>query len=241
MNRSCLALLVFSIAITSCSPSVKTSVIASQKAQAHGADIVVYGVNTNPPTSAKTLGSVKISDTGFTLRCTYDIVLALAKVEARKIGGNALKLVEHKTPTALGSSCHRITAQILFVAEGEMPRATAEIELVDSVLLKQGCAKVHFYRYGGIGSLVGYNVHVGDSIVCRVQNDSKETVKICTSGKTVFWAKTETREDVTLTLEAGKEYFVRCGIEMGAFVGRPTMLKVDYATGKVELESIDDN
>ena len=41
------------------------------------------------------------------------MVIEKAKNEARKLGGDAIKIVNHKPPTVLGSSCHRIEANIL--------------------------------------------------------------------------------------------------------------------------------
>lgn len=57
------------------------------------------------------LGEVKIGDTGFSTNCDYETVIDAAKLEARKVGGNAIKIVSHQNPDFV-SSCHRITATI---------------------------------------------------------------------------------------------------------------------------------
>jgi hypothetical protein len=65
------------------------------------------------PVGSKMLGSVKIGD-NMRLRCGYDRTLEAVKSEARKKGGNAIKITDVKKPD-LWSSCYRIKADVYFV------------------------------------------------------------------------------------------------------------------------------
>jgi hypothetical protein len=44
---------------------------------------------------------------------------------------------------------------------------------------------------------------------------------------------------VPIDVVFGKSYYLRCGIKMGALVGRPTLELVDYQTGKAEFENFE--
>lgn len=103
------------LALHGCGPSVRT-VLADPKEQPYVLDpsrpIEVLGVAEPTPEGAVTVGTVKIGDTGFSTSCGWERVLSEARNEARKAGGDLLKLTSHVPPN-FGSSCHRITALIL--------------------------------------------------------------------------------------------------------------------------------
>jgi hypothetical protein len=100
-------------------------------------------------------------------------------------------------------------------------------------------AVVHFYRPGKLpGFLIGYNVHVGDSVVYRASNGSHRAVRLTQPGPVTVWAKTEAREEISLMLQAGREYYVRCTIGVGVLVGRPHLKQVTAAEGLEESADI---
>lgn len=74
-------------------------------------EIKVYGLNTKIPVNAEILGIVKVGETGFTINCGYSVVLEKVQQEARKAGGNAVKIIKHTPPGF--STCHIIMAKIL--------------------------------------------------------------------------------------------------------------------------------
>jgi hypothetical protein len=53
-----------------------------------------------------------------------------------------------------------------------------------------------------------------------------------------LWAKTEKRIEFPIEIQPGQEYYIRCGVDMGAFVGRPSIEIVDSRTGKYEFDAI---
>ncbi|TAF45767.1 MAG: hypothetical protein EAZ51_02490 [Sphingobacteriales bacterium] len=97
----------------SCAPKINTQITKTYPTLNFNDEVKVFGLKTVLPANIEVIGSIKIGDTGFTLNCNYETVLENAKIEARKIGGNAIKITEHLFPSVFGSSCHRIKAVIL--------------------------------------------------------------------------------------------------------------------------------
>ncbi|HNY02352.1 MAG TPA: hypothetical protein PKG48_07190 [Bacteroidales bacterium] len=107
----------------SCAPKVTTFVTKTYPPANPRQRVMVYGLREPVPEKAEQLGGLKIGDTGFSMDCSLETVIAKAQEEARKVGGNALKITSH-TPPDLFSSCHRISAVILRV-EGPESLLTA--------------------------------------------------------------------------------------------------------------------
>lgn len=217
----------------SCSHRVSTSLSKSYPALNYQQEVVVIGLNEAEPDNSEVLGQVKLGDTGFSTKCNYEMAIDKAKLEARKAGGNAIKIIEHKPPSLMGSYCHRITANILKIDDIERYSAEAEEE----VLLDVDYAILNVYRYGGVGALVGYDLYLGDSVICRVRNNFKTTIHIRKDGLNTLWARTEAKAEVPIDIEMGKTYYLRCGIKSGAFVGHPHLDLIDSKAGKVEFTS----
>ncbi|MDR1675085.1 MAG: DUF2846 domain-containing protein [Tannerella sp.] len=105
--------------------------------------------------------------------------------------------------------------------------------------LDESCALIHIYRPGSmVGVAISYNLNLDDEVVFRVKNKRKTTVRVTSEGLKTLWAKTETREELPIDIELGKEYYVRCGVGMGFFVGRPKLEIVDLQVGKLEFAKI---
>lgn len=108
---------------TSCSPRVGSTITKSYPALSTESPITVYYLQERFPVDADTLGKVKISDTGFTTKCDSLTVINEIKNEARKAGGNAVKITSHRKPSILGSSCHQMEAMILRIDESSIRSA----------------------------------------------------------------------------------------------------------------------
>ncbi len=104
------------ILLQSCSPKINTQITKTYPTLSYNEEVKVFGLKTVLPQNIEIIGTIKIGDTGFTLNCNYETVLENAKIEARKIGGNAIKITEHSFPNLL-SSCHRIKADILRIKD----------------------------------------------------------------------------------------------------------------------------
>ncbi|MDR2476089.1 MAG: DUF2846 domain-containing protein [Bacteroidales bacterium] len=105
--------------------------------------------------------------------------------------------------------------------------------------LSDDCALLHIYRPGSMaGMAVSYHIHLDDEPLFRVKNKSKTTVRLTSEGVKTLWGRTETKEEVPIEIKLGKEYYIRCGVKMGALVGRPRIEIVDNAVGKSEFDKI---
>lgn len=220
---------------TACGPKVNTTFTKNYAPLDYREEVLVLDVQAPIPDNADNLGTIKIGDTGFSTDCDWNAVIEKAKLEARKVGGNIIKIIEHKPPTTMGSSCHRITAYVLRLDNIENYIAS---EVPGDVVLDMDYALLHIYRFGGAGALVGYDIHLGDSVICRAKNKWKTTIMIKKDGYNTIWAKTESKVEVPINIQMGHEYYIRCGIKMGFAVGRPTLDLVDNRTGKPEFDSI---
>ncbi len=96
----------------SCGPVIHTNLIASYPTLNYNTAVQVFELNEDTPNGSIVIGYCEISDSGFSTNCNYFTVLKKAKEEARKFGGNAIKITDHKTPNLM-SSCHRIKVTLL--------------------------------------------------------------------------------------------------------------------------------
>lgn len=211
-----------------------TNLSTTHNALDYQKEVQVIGVNDLAP-GGELLGTVKVGDTGFTTKCSYEIVIGKAKEEARKVGGNLLKITKHQAPN-FGSSCHRIEAAVYKVPEGLFTNLVPdEPQFFDP---DADYAILHIYRISSVGPLVSYNLYLGDSLLCRVSNRFKESLEIRKRGLNKLWARTESRAEVPIDVEFGREYYLRCSVDMGLMVGRPDIVLVDPKVGKFEYESV---
>jgi uncharacterized membrane protein YhaH (DUF805 family) len=130
------------------------------------------------------------------------------------------------------------SSRILEDAPAEEVDPEAEAERSD-MLLTEGVALIHLYRPGRMaGAMIGYDLYLDDRLVWRARNGSRTTLRIDTGGTHTVMAKTEVRREVKLDVSLGHEYYIRCGMKMGAMVGRPDLTLVENAAGKSEFERI---
>ena len=220
-----------------CSPKITSSFTSYHTPLAKDAEVLVLELSAPMPENAEVLGQIKIGDTGFTTKnSNYAAVLNIAKDEARKAGGNVVKITEHKSPDML-SSMHRIKADILRVDDlSVLSDNISDME----VSTHPDYAVIYFYRESGAGALVSYDVYVGDTKVYRSRPDTKAEVKLYEDGDVEVWAKTESKEVLPLTVRKGMDYYIRTSVSPGIMIGRPDMEILSSEAGRVEYESIKD-
>lgn len=119
--------------LSSCSPRINSSITKNYPALDSLDEVAVLEMAEKVPSNTEKLGEVKIGDTGFTTKCDLETVLEAAKVEARKAGGNLLKITDHTYPD-LASSCHRITAAIYKVTSLDVAAPTVTNTPGDSTI-----------------------------------------------------------------------------------------------------------
>lgn len=122
-----LAIVAF-VSLSSCSPKVSVNVTKAYPSS-HPEFVTVYDLVDTVPQTAERIGSVKVSDTGFTTKCNFDEVLQIAKRETALAGGNGLMLTAHKGPS-WASSCHQIEGQMLLVSGVKADSSLIEAEAI---------------------------------------------------------------------------------------------------------------
>lgn len=104
-------LLLSVFTLSSCASKMKIKGNASHELQPLSTTESVVVVEENekiePHANNLKIGGYEIKDGGMSLDCSYERVKNLAKQKARSVGGNAVKITEHKLPSAF-STCHRI-------------------------------------------------------------------------------------------------------------------------------------
>jgi hypothetical protein len=193
-------------------------------------EVIVYGLQDPIPSNSKEIGVVKIRDTEFSTNDSWNAVIDQAKLEARKTGGNAIKI------SVIDVSGRRMVAKILKVKNFENIKNAVS---VDSSLSNVDYALLYVYRrYRLYGRFISFDLHLGDTVICRVGNECKETIKIRKDGLNSLCAQTEVKQELPINIKFGNEYYVRCGIKSGLLVGWPKLELVENQTGKAEFKSI---
>ena len=91
---------------------------------------------------------------------------------------------------------------------------------------------VYFFReHKLVGCAISYNIKEGDKVLGPAGNGTYFFV-IAEPGSHTYTASTESATSRTINVEAGKIYYVECGVEMGVFAGRPSMRIVAEEEGK---------
>ncbi len=76
---------------------------------------------------------------------------------------------------------------------------------------------------------------VGAAVQLTLMDGEKAVTSLLNAGYYVYprdpgpltlWAKTEVRKEVSISVEAGKTYFVKGGVSMGLIMGRPQLREV---------------
>lgn len=112
--------------LSGCSIGIKTTIIKNYPGLDSLQEIKILDVWQSAPSNAIEVGNVTIYD-NMTIHCDSAVVFSAAKNEARKAGGNILKITEHLYPS-LVSSCHRIKALILKVDDSHDTLFTKQTE-----------------------------------------------------------------------------------------------------------------
>ena len=220
-----------------CSPRVKTAISSIENLPSLDYNQEVYIYNPDdamPGNITKYIGNIKIGDGDFGTNCDYETVITVAKEEARKRGGNVVYIEERKTPD-YWSDCHRIKAKIFLMnIDSSLLVNTAYKSSIEG----ENYALLYIYRHSGAGALVNYDLYLGDSTICEVKDGCAEIIKITKRGETSLWAKTETKVEIPITIEFGKEYYIACGLKMGVKIGRPAMQIILPTIGQTEFNAI---
>lgn len=249
-----LFILAIHLILCSCAPKITTNVFKTYPPIDYRQKIIVFENGADRLQKAEVLGSVNIGDNGYLRDCNYEYVLDLAKIESRKAGGNALRVIQHISPTGNGNTCHKISAEILRIenlslsySDGSNNRTsnikTSVGENQNEKLLQKEEENNEFvimYLYSPkvIGYKNSYNLYLNDSVLCRMKSNDKKKIKIRKYGKYKLWTKTDTLSQITLNLKSGDEYYICCGIQDNENVEKLSISQVEKSVGISEFNKI---
>lgn len=205
-------------------------------------DVLIINNEDMVPDGARKVGKIKVTDGGFKIDCGYEQTLEQAKAQAIKAGGNIIKIRELKPPDAF-SSCYRLLGETYYHPDipGVMAGRIKAFDSIMSVVLPDTATYALLYLYRpDMGASIPYNVLLDDSIVCRIRNSSRYLIKVSKAGPAKISARTESRDEVSINIQPGKAYFVKCSILPGGFVGRPKLTVVESYKGFQEFNSVKD-
>lgn len=100
------------ILLYGCSPAISSSIKKDYAALPFNTKIIVLELTETIPKNAEVIGTLKIRDSGFSTKCNREMALETAKLEAKRVGGNAIKITDEKKPN-FWRSCHLLDATIL--------------------------------------------------------------------------------------------------------------------------------
>ena len=99
-------------------------------------------------------------------------------------------------------------------------------------------ATVHFYRTKNwFGFLIRPKLLMNFNPISTIKRNWKKTITVPT-GTYIFSAATEVRKKIELQVEAGKQYFVKCSLKFGFFVGRIEFTLMDAEKAKQEMKGL---
>jgi hypothetical protein len=99
-------------------------------------------------------------------------------------------------------------------------------------------ATIYFYKQGKL-TVAGYDIKNGDAVIGRIKSNSVVIYRT-KPGVRFFTATTESESSIRLNIEAGRTYFVECGVEGGGVVAtRPTFKEKLKTEAKKEIAKID--
>ena len=126
-----LMMVTMALAITGCQSAPRVIAELTEHYPARPADsVMVYELGEQVPAEAKVIGTVKVTDGGFTpsYKCLYGNMLSLAVKKTAESGGNALRIDQHKEPSVWSSTCHRIWGSMLL-----LPDSLVNIDAVSAI------------------------------------------------------------------------------------------------------------
>jgi len=202
--------------------------------------LVVIGIGDPIPDSCKTIGPVNVGDNGSDLGCDYPTILDIAKKITMRVGGNILKINSTKKPDHR-CECYRLYGTVLYrkniwnIKISKTDDSITKLKFGDTAKF----AILYIYRSkGSEGTLMGYDVHIGDSVICRAKNNSAYEIRLYKEGEVQLWARTESKSKASFNVKFGQEYFLRCSIVLGWFGYEPYIKLVDKIAGQEEYNNI---
>jgi hypothetical protein len=97
---------------------------------------------------------------------------------------------------------------------------------------------VVFYRLGKFGgAAIRFNLNHAEGFMGQLLNDTW-LYKSVEPGAQTFWSQVISQDAITISVEAGKTYYVKGVVKMGVLAGRPTFVQVSEQEGLKDLAGL---
>lgn len=191
------------------------------------------------PEKSEFVRDIQMGASLFSSNCGYKNLMNYARFQAKQSGANVIHFTEVKRP-ALGNGCYHVSAKLYKNEDATQIEKLAQAQKAanKSRLPKDAdYAIVHFYRPKDFdGAAISYNIKMDDQgIIGKASNGHGFQYKITAFGKHRFFGKTRKPDSVTLDIQKGQEYFVRCGVTKGSGISIPDMYVIDNYVGMREM------
>lgn len=100
-------------------------------------------------------------------------------------------------------------------------------------------ATIHFYRTGAAkGAMVTYKLFTDTTLLGVVKPNTviHYTAKV---GTNEFHSKTEVKKTLSVNAKPGEEYYIKCSVAMGVFVGTPKFELVSKTEGAEAIAKLE--
>lgn len=176
--------------------------------------------------------------------CGYSEIINEFKNKAKEIGANIIKINDLKKPSSL-NNCYKIKAKLFRNLDTKLTENihkynnSRNISKLDKNV---DYAIIHFYRPKIIvGTVVKYDIYMDDkTFITNMSNGQKMSYKISDFGNHLFSSKTKDnpKKEISINIQKGQEYYVRCGIDIGKKHGNPQFSILDNTIGFSEFSEM---
>lgn len=102
-------------------------------------------------------------------------------------------------------------------------------------------ALLHIYRpKSKKRSFASFTINVNDTPVCKIKSNTRYSIKIYKFGTTEIWARSESKSSLTLNIEMGKEYYLKCNVKQDFWAESPRLEMKETAKGKEEFDDAEE-
>jgi len=101
-------------------------------------------------------------------------------------------------------------------------------------------ATLYLYRpKNAVGGLVGYNIKLDDSIICKLKNNKRFSIRLYQEGPIKIWPNNEEKK-MEIKVKSGEEYFVKFMMVSGLVGAHPELNLINPEQGRAEYDSMGD-
>lgn len=242
------------LVITSCSPRYKLLQEKKEQTLDSQHEVLILSKESNINlNSASFIGEIKGPFEKFYTPlkeelkgCGYTEIINDLKNRARQLGANIVKIIEINKPHSL-EICYRIKAKFYRNFDPNLLENINNYNRLKNIPnLKNDAdyALIHFYRPKLFrGSVVKYDIFMDDKIfVTKMLNGQKLSYKIFDFGNHTFSAKSKenTKKEISINIQRGQEYYIRCGIDYGRKQGNPQFSLLNNNIGFSEFNEMEE-